>query len=244
MAETLIVNAIVLRSVNYRDFDRMVTLFSLEHGKIAVGARGAHRQKSAFAAATTQFCTGQYALEEKNGKYSMRSFLADEAFYALREQPDRLSFAMGMAALCEELVQPMQPNEMLYALLLQALTYLCYDGGVKPENIAVPFLMRAMRICGHEVMLSRCATCGGRIVDARFDAAAGGAVCALHASPMCPVLTREDADAMLKADKGEFAPAAGGMAKPFYLLLAFVTAQLEREFAPFEMALQLSSPDA
>ena len=42
MPERRIVNAIVLRSVNYRDFDRILTLFSREEGKISAAARGAH----------------------------------------------------------------------------------------------------------------------------------------------------------------------------------------------------------
>ena len=51
MPERRIVNAIVLRSVNYRDFDRILTLFSREEGKISAAARGAHRAKSPLAAA-------------------------------------------------------------------------------------------------------------------------------------------------------------------------------------------------
>ena len=64
MPERRIVNAIVLRSVNYRDFDRILTLFSREEGKISAAARGAHRAKSPLAAASTQFTAGEFALEE------------------------------------------------------------------------------------------------------------------------------------------------------------------------------------
>ena len=91
MPERRIVNAIVLRSVNYRDFDRILTLFSREEGKISAAARGAHRAKSPLAAASTQFTAGEFALEERNGKLSVKSFLLDEAFYPLREDARRLS---------------------------------------------------------------------------------------------------------------------------------------------------------
>ena len=63
MPERRIVNAIVLRSVNYRDFDRILTLFSREEGKSSAAARGAHRAKSPLAAASTQFTAGEFALE-------------------------------------------------------------------------------------------------------------------------------------------------------------------------------------
>ena len=57
MDDTRVVNAIVLRAVNYRDYDRMLTLFTREEGLLSAAARGAHRQKSPLAAASTQSAT-------------------------------------------------------------------------------------------------------------------------------------------------------------------------------------------
>ena len=75
----------MLRTVNYRDYDRMLTLFTREEGMLSAAARGAHRQKSPLAAASTQFCTGEYLLLEKNGKYQVKNCMLDEAYYPLRE---------------------------------------------------------------------------------------------------------------------------------------------------------------
>ena len=104
MAESKIINAIVLRAVNYRDFDRMLTLFSREEGKVSAGARGAHRQKSALSAASTQFCTGEYVLDEKNGKYTVKNCMLDEAYYPLREDAQRFAYAAALTQVCEEIV--------------------------------------------------------------------------------------------------------------------------------------------
>ena len=145
MPERRIVNAIVLRSVNYRDFDRILTLFSREEGKISAAARGAHRAKSPLAAASTQFTAGEFALEERNGKLSVKSFLLDEAFYPLREDARRLSYATALSQIVEEIVQPNQPNPDLYDAFLRALAYLAFDRERDCTNAVLPFLRRAHR---------------------------------------------------------------------------------------------------
>ena len=144
MAENKIVNGVVLRTVNYRDFDRMLTLFTREEGRLSACARGAHRQKSPLSAASTLFCTGEYVLEEKNGRFFVKSCMLDAAYYPLRENPARLAYASALAQVCEEIVQPGQPMPELYDMLLRALAYLAYDAQTPCENIVLPFLMRAM----------------------------------------------------------------------------------------------------
>ena len=236
MPESRIVNAIVLRAVNYRDFDRMLTLFSREAGKISAGARGAHRQKSQLSAASTQFCTGEYVLDEKNGKYTVRTCMLDEAYYPLREDAQRFAYAAALTQVCEEIVQPNEPQTELYDTLLRALAYLAYDHDHEAENIVLPFLMRAMVLSGHGAMLTRCATCGGRIEDARFDEMAGGVICARHANRMLPVITAEDM-AMLRASvNGEYLPVEGEAKRLCAIIGQFVRAQLERDFEALTFA--------
>ena len=145
MAENKIVNGVVLRTVNYRDFDRMLTLFTREEGRLSACARGAHRQKSPLSAASTLFCTGEYVLEEKNGRFFVKSCMLDAAYYPLREDPKRLAYASALVQVCEEIVQPGQPMPELYDMLLRALAYLAYDAQTPCENIVLPFLMRGLR---------------------------------------------------------------------------------------------------
>lgn len=236
MAERKIINAIVLRAVNYRDFDRMLTLFSREEGKISASARGAHRQKSALAAASTLFCTGEYVLEEKNGKYMVISCMLDEAYYPLREDAVRLAYASALMQVCEEIVQPNEPAAELYDMLLRALAYLAYDREHEAENIVLPFLMRAMVLSGHGAMLTRCAACGGRIEDARFDEMAGGVICARHANRLLPVITAADMAMLRESVRGEYLPVEGDAKRLCAIIGQFVRAQLEREFEALTFA--------
>ena len=237
MPERRIVNAIVLRSVNYRDFDRILTLFSREEGKISAAARGAHRAKSPLAAASTQFTAGEFALEERNGKLSVKSFLLDEAFYPLREDARRLSYATALSQIVEEIVQPNQPNPDLYDAFLRALAYLAFDRERDCTNAVLPFLLRAMAFSGHAAMLTRCAACGGRIVDARWDSLAGGVVCARHADRDLPVITAGDMAVLRACVQGPFAPAQGDVRR-----LCRIAG--EGGFAPLRKHPEHSTPNA
>ena len=244
MGERRIVNAIVLRTANYRDNDVILTLFSREQGKLSAAARGAHRARSPLFAAAALFCAGEYDLEEKNGKFSVKSFLPDESFYPLREDARRLSYAAAFAQIAEEIVQPNQPNPDLYDLLLRALAYLAFDEAHEPANVALPFFLRAMAFAGHAPLLTRCAACGGRIVDARFDALAGGVVCARHESRPLPVITGEDM-AMLRAClTGPFAPVSGRAQRLCRIAAGFVRAQLERDFDALRLAEDLEDKES
>ncbi len=236
MAESKIVNGIVLRSVNYRDFDRVLTLLTREEGKVSCAARGAHRPKSPLAAASTQFCTGEYALDERNGKYNVKSCMLDAAFYPLREDAVRLAYASALTQVCEEIVQVGEPNEELYDMLLRALTYLSFDREREAQNVVLPFLMRALVLSGHGAMLTRCASCGGLIEDARFDELAGGVVCARHSTRALPVITAEDMRMLRACVKGEFVPLEGECARLCAIIGNFARAQLEREFEALTFA--------
>ena len=64
-------DAIVLRRADYRDYDRMVTLFSPEHGRIDAIARGCRRPKSALVNAAEVFCEGQFTINITGERHSI-----------------------------------------------------------------------------------------------------------------------------------------------------------------------------
>ena len=77
--------AIVLRHVNYRDNDRMVTLFSPSRGRIDAVIRNCRKPKSHNLNAGELFALGDYMLYESGGHTTVTSVHLIETFYALRE---------------------------------------------------------------------------------------------------------------------------------------------------------------
>ena len=56
------VKGLVIRSVDVRDSDRLVTIFTEEKGVVSAIARGARSLKSRKMSSTMQFCYGNFVL--------------------------------------------------------------------------------------------------------------------------------------------------------------------------------------
>ncbi len=170
-------DAIVLRRADYRDYDRMVTLFSPDRGRIDAVARGCRRPKSALMNAAEVFCAGQYSIHESGGRYSITQCEIKDSFYDLRFDYDRLVHGMYYLSLADMAALPEQGAPDVFMLLLKALAHLCYSG-LPAQMLTASFEMRYMPLMGFRPSMERCVVCG-RGVDgaARFDEALGGVVC-------------------------------------------------------------------
>ena len=159
-----VTNAIVLRRADYRDNDRMLTLFSPTLGRIDALCRGCRRQKSPLLAAGELFCTGEYALYQTGERCTVVSCQVTETYYPLRADYERLSHGMYALELCAAAVQPGQENERLFLLLLRSLAHLCY-GTSEPRRVTAVFLMGLTSLLGFRPQVGRCVRCGRPVLD-------------------------------------------------------------------------------
>ncbi len=174
--------AIVLRHVNYRDNDRMLSLFSPTLGRIDAIARGCRKTKSALSGATELFCAGDYQFHQNKDRYTLTGCAIRESYYPLREDYERLVYGVYLLGLCEATVQPGEEHPALFAHLLEALARLAYGAPEQsPAALTTAFLLRFAEDQGYRPQLDHCVHCGAalRAEDpARFDALAGGVLCA------------------------------------------------------------------
>lgn len=176
---SLTVNGIVTRYANYRDNDRILTLFTRERGLIPVGARGCRRPKSPILPASELFVSGEFVLFYNRERYSLESAEVREPYYPLREDIAKFSAGAYMLSLINEGLAAEQPNEKLLSLLLYALTFTAYSD-IDPVDTAVAFAVKCLDTLGYRPALVRCASCGFDLRAEKtlhFSASAGGALC-------------------------------------------------------------------
>lgn len=177
MAGPFKTQAIVLRHAQYRDADRMLTLFSPELGRLEAKAAGCLKPKSHLTAASEVFAVGEYLLLQRGGRNTVTGFALEESYYPLRADYDRLRHGAYLLQLTEAVVQPEQPNPELFLLLRAALAHLAY-GDTPAEAVTACFLMSFAGLLGLSPMLSACVRCGQtRARQWRLDDLAGGLVC-------------------------------------------------------------------
>ena len=182
----IVTNAIVLRRADYRENDRMITLFSPTMGRIDALCRGCRRQKSPLMAASELFCTGEYVLYQTSERATVVSCAVTDTYYALRSDYERLSHGMYMLEMCSAAVQPAQENERLFLLLLRSLAHLCY-GEIDVRRVTAVFLMGMTSLLGFRPQVGRCAKCGTPVLQNRVgDETLIAAFSPEHGGVLCP----------------------------------------------------------
>jgi len=178
-------NAIVVRRADYRENDRMITLFSPTMGRIDALCRGCRRQKSPLMAASELFCAGEYVLYQTSDRATVVSCQVEDTYYGLRSDYERLSHGVYALELCAAAIQPAQENERLFMLLLRTLAHLCY-GDVPPRRVTAVFLMGMTSLLGFRPQVGRCARCstpvlqnrtGDDVIIGAFSPEQGGVLC-------------------------------------------------------------------
>jgi DNA repair protein RecO (recombination protein O) len=169
---------IVLRSRELGEYDRLVTLYTRDLGRLHAVARGARRLRSRFGAALELFTLGDAVGFEREGRGLLRldHFDIRRSFRAVREDLERLGQGARMLEAVSRLTGERDPQPSCFALLLRALRAL---EAHPPGRVQLAFTLRLLDLLGHRPRLDRCGGCARAVGTAGivFDAAAGTVAC-------------------------------------------------------------------
>ena len=85
---------IVLRVSNYKESDKMLTLFSREWGRVEALACGCRKPTSALLASTDVLCCAQFGFRIKEGRYYVTQAEPKTNFYDIRKNMNALMMAL------------------------------------------------------------------------------------------------------------------------------------------------------
>ncbi len=169
---------IVTRYTNYRESDRILSIFTIEHGRLEAKARGCRKPQSPLVNACQPFVFGQFEIYTGKEKATINACDVKESFYPIREDYECFSIGSVMLRLCHDAAPENEPNEALFSLLYHSLSFLSY-GTSNPQDLFCCFLVRFLNVIGYRPAITVCAQCGR---DIRSDAIVrfsprGGVVC-------------------------------------------------------------------
>ncbi len=176
--------AIVLRTMKYRESSRIATLFTKEIGKISVLAKGARDGKSRLGGALqpmNHVGVLFYRKESRDLQLLTQCDLA-RSFPGLSSDLDKMAAAMAAVELTDAVSPPEEPNGRLFDLLSSTLDAVS-RATKQPGNALYYFELHLLGIIGFRPDMRVCAVCR-KPVDPR----AGGS--GVHMSPngiLCPV---------------------------------------------------------
>lgn len=169
------VKGLVLRTVDLKESDKLLTIFTEEKGIVTALARGAKSFKSRKMAATQQFCYSSFVLREQGDKYQITEASVIESFFGIRNSIEGLALA---AYIIEVLIDVgVEDKEVdLLRLALNSL-YAISSGKYSLDKIKAVFEIRSVSILGFMPEALECARCGRRDGDFFFDIMAGATEC-------------------------------------------------------------------
>lgn len=185
----ILAEGIVTRYTNYRENDRIISIFTIDRGRIDAKARGCRKPTSPLLPACQPFVYGQFELFSGKDKYTVNQCDIRETFFPLREDYDRFAYGSAMLQLSHYAAQENEPNRALFSLLYHCLSYLAY-GENTPKDLLILFMIRYLACIGFRPAITACAACGRDVRgDAQlyFSPAQGGVVCASCARGARPV---------------------------------------------------------
>lgn len=169
----------MLRSVDYGDSDRIVTLLTTRYGKVSALARGARKSTRRFQA-LSPFCV--LRVEVALGAGDLGTLAAAElsrSFPSLLSDLDKLSVAGAACELVREALPMRQPDPAIFATTVALLSALEVADG-KLEALLLGFSWRVITLSGFAPGLDACGTCGRQPSSTQagmFDAAMGALSC-------------------------------------------------------------------
>lgn len=162
---------LVLRAADYRDSDKILTLFSKEHGRLTALARGAKKGKLKFVA--QPMFTGEFLLTGKGDKLYVTQAQQLKSYFSVAGDFSKFASANIMLE-CTELFLTDEPSPKLFALIVNCLEKL--KNGIDPAEILAYFMVKILCVSGYEPHMDSCINCGSTCLE-YFSFELGSAVC-------------------------------------------------------------------
>src|SRR6202035_3994269 len=178
MPAPLRTEAIVLRSIRYGEADRILHLYTPDHGRIGAIAKGARRTRSRFGARLEPFFHVTVVLHEGRGDlFTVTSADTLSAHGGVRDHAATLDAASRACDAVSRLFETGDPHPEVFRLLANELGLLDGDAAQARAANGLAFRLKLLLAAGFVPQLAACAVCGEPDHLQGFSGAAGGVVC-------------------------------------------------------------------
>ncbi len=170
--------AFVLRRVRWSESSLILTLYSLDHGRMSGMAKGALRPKSPFYGRLEQFSLVRVGYSRREGRELDTVTDVDvlQHYEPLRSDPLAFAHACLFAEWMLVTVSGSVPSQPMFHLLGGVLSGLASGGPYWP--VLCSGIERLLRLSGLAMEVDRCTRCGADAADsAAWDGLSGGVLC-------------------------------------------------------------------
>jgi DNA repair protein RecO len=178
--------AIVLQTRRYSESSKIVALYTREHGKQSVIARGALQAKSKYGAVLQPMAFLSTTFYRKEGRdlHNLSSAETVERFPMLATDLERMTIGLAIVELVSASMHDEDRNEQIFDAIVTALRAL---GSAESNgtNVLLWFVVRLSGLLGYAIGTSECGVCSEPVTapvggDVAYSLALGAPLCAEH----------------------------------------------------------------
>ncbi|MFA5757948.1 MAG: DNA repair protein RecO [Clostridia bacterium] len=169
-------NAIVLSSKDYKEKDKIITLFSPDRGKFNAVLKSVKIANAKLKFAAQPFCFGEFMLVEHCGMYTVSGCTLVESFYEITTDLNKYYVGGAILEATSAIVLPEQIESGLFIEILKALKNLAYSS-INERIILIKFFLNIFSALGYKFSFTKCASCGCNFTVKRFLNLNNGEIC-------------------------------------------------------------------
>lgn len=153
--------AIVLRSMDFSDTSKIVTLYSKKFGKIKVMAKGAKRANNKFGASLQPMTYSSIVFYNKPSRdlHLLSKSEIVEPFISLHSDSEKMFIGLALIELLNMAMHDEEENPAMFELVVQAMKEM-NTAEKNSINIFLAFQLRLCALFGFRLNLSACTRCG------------------------------------------------------------------------------------
>ena len=103
--EEIKIKGVVIKAVDYKDSDKLVTIFSAEKGLVKARVRGVKKDKAKLAFAVQPFAFIEFMLTERSGFYTVINASSIDQFFDITADFDNYLFMLSCLEVVEKTVR-------------------------------------------------------------------------------------------------------------------------------------------
>ena len=169
------VKALVIRTVDLSESDRLITLFTDQYGLLSVYANNSRSLRSKYMSGAQLFCYASFVLYKKGERYWVRELELIENFFGLRASIEKTALASYFAEVLCDVITAEADTESL-RLALNSLYAIEHDTASLPM-IKAAFELRLAAGIGFMPEITACGECGRETGTLYLDVLDGVSCC-------------------------------------------------------------------
>lgn len=169
------IEGIVVKTQNYGETHKIITIFSKEVGKVSAICRGANKAKSQLSSLAQPFIKANFLIYISKGLSTVQQGEIIQSFRSIREDIMKTAYAAYLVELTTMLTEDRKTEKYLYNQLDLTLEWINNE-----DELMVPLFMLELKLFkrgGFAPIIDCCARCGNVNDLTSFSVREGGLLC-------------------------------------------------------------------